>query len=95
MPNAFTPEQEAWLAARPPEVQAVARQWPPTRLYRITRTGQHCGILAYERPDEGPVTLKVRAWRSTEYGEPVDPVEVSGVPPEQLEVVPLVQDTGS
>lgn len=94
--ESFTPEQEAWLNSRPPEIAAVARRWPPTRMYRMPSTGQFCAIVGYRMPDEGgAVTLSVNAWRTTELGEPIDVVEVFGVPPEQLEPVALTQDTGS
>jgi hypothetical protein len=55
----LSPEQrasyEAWIAARPPEIQAMIRSHPPIKLYRLATTGQRVTIDSYA--EDGTVTV--------------------------------------
>ena len=56
----LTPEQEAWIATRPPHVAAVMRERPPLTCYRSTENGGHYWIVAYDEHKDGKtVTLTV------------------------------------
>lgn len=88
MAEPFTPEQEAWIASRPPSVQEKVRAYPPTRLYRNKMTGQLMQIEAYEESEDGTSceTCRVTAWQ--EWAPELTMVGVFGVHFTDLETVP-------
>ena len=60
----FTPEQEEWIATRPPAVQEKVRQFHPEALYRLKTTGQLATIEAYESAEDDTCeTCRVTAWQ--------------------------------
>jgi hypothetical protein len=50
---------EAWLESRPPAVRAVAEQFRPWGLYRLTTTGQVVRVATFS--EDGTVTVVVMA----------------------------------
>lgn len=48
-----------WFNARPPNVQDVARMFPPTQDYHIISTGRECFPYSYDEADDGTVTMTV------------------------------------
>jgi hypothetical protein len=60
----LSPEQrasyEAWIAARPPEIQAMIRSHPPIKLYRLATTGQRVTIDSYAEDGTVAVILSGR-----------------------------------
>lgn len=59
----WTPAQheawETWLASRPTDIQALARQFPPNRLYLLKTTGHRVTIYSYGEAADGHHTLTV------------------------------------
>lgn len=80
----MTAEQEvgwqAWVAARPPKVRAIAQRFRPDTLYRLKTTGQR-GII-YSVSEDGTVTMDFLA----EFN-PLSPVglQVFGLNPDDIE----------
>lgn len=56
---------EEWVATRPPNVQEVARKFPPWNTYLLKKTGQHLQLVSYDEPNDpaAEVTLTVNVWR--------------------------------
>lgn len=88
-----TPAQEAayqaWIASRPPHVQAVARQFDPWTLYRLTTSGHRVIVRGFDEGEQGEVTLRVVV--SGEYNAVVFDRQVFGILPKQVEECELPQ----
>ena len=71
-------EWQAWVAERPPVVQAACRKVRPDILYRHTITGQRVFVVSYG--ENGTVTVAVTG----EFNRCAFDTEVFGVDPDKL-----------
>jgi hypothetical protein len=69
----------AWLAERPPCIQALARRLPPDRLYLLKSSGHRVTLVAYN--ENGTVRVSVTG----QFNALAFDREVFGIPPEDLE----------
>ena len=76
---------EEWKAdpERPADMREVASRFDPWTMYRLTTTGQRCGVTSFfESSETQPVTLGIYAEHAT-LG-PITGVGVFGIKPEDL-----------
>ena len=78
------PEFMEWFNARPEKIQALIRQCPPDRMYRVQGGASPGLIYSYDEEEGGGVSMKVTI------GSPFFPRTVFGLKPEHLE--PLGDD---
>jgi hypothetical protein len=68
----------AWIASRPPEIQAMIRKHPPNLLYRMKSSGHRVTIYSYA--EDGTVTVDVTG----QYNVVTFSRRVFGVKPDDL-----------
>ena len=78
------PEFMEWFNARPEKIQALIRQCPPDREYRVQGGAFPGRIYSYDEEEGGGVSMKVNI------ESPLFPRTVFGLKPEHLE--PWVDD---
>ena len=79
----LTPDEwrqaEAWIASRPPAIQAMIRRWPPDRWYWLDPPGQYAVLISYGEDETVRVLVSGRHNKGVARDR-----EVCGVDPNNL-----------